>query len=147
MLGLLLRYLPEPLQRLAGPSGWGGTCRRVRKRRAQQKLKKKCLRFSLVMLVPLQSACVVESFSAISGAASLGSAYFDYKTAESSEPVLIKPPLVTYDSNFMEQAAEELERMQPPCARDVVTLNCSTITRMMLDYGELREKIKSLDKD
>ena len=99
------------------------------------------------MLVPLQSACVVESFSAISGAASLGSAYFDYKTAESSEPVLIKPPLATYDSNFMEQAAEELAHMEPPCARDVVTLNCSTITRMMLDYGELREKIKSLDKD
>ncbi len=147
MLGLLLRYLPEPLQRLAAPSGWGGTCRRVRKQRAQRKLKKKCPKLSLVIVAPLLNACVVESFSAVSGAASLGSAYFDYKTAKNSEPVLIKPPLATYDLDFMEQAADELELMRPPCARDVVTLNCSTITRMVLDYGELREKIKSLDKD
>lgn len=106
----------------------------------------KCPKLSLVIVAPLLNACVVESFSAVSGAASLGSAYFDYKTAKNSEPVLIKPPLATYDLDFMEQAADELELMRPPCARDVVTLNCSTITRMVLDYGELREKLNLLIK-
>ena len=127
----------------AYPSGWGGVCRRVRKRRKLQKRvgawKKLVL---LIALLPL-NACVVETFSAVSGVSSLGSAYFDYKTAEKSEPNLIVPPIVDYDRTFMAQAAAELEYMKPPCAADEPNSTCSVLGRMILDYGDLRAKINA----
>ena len=91
-------------------------------------------------MLPL-NACVVESFSAVSGVATLGSAYWDYKTAEKAEPNLIVPPTVEYSADFMAQAATELEYMKPPCAADAPNTLCSALGRMVLDYGNLRAKI------
>ena len=85
----------------------------------------------------------METFSAVSGVSSLGSAYFDYKTAEKSEPNLIVPPTVEYSAEFMAQAATELEYMKPPCAADQPNTTCSVLGRMVLDSGNLRAKINA----
>lgn len=35
--------------------------------------------------------------------------------------------------------------LRPACARDVVIDQCSTIKRMIIDYKELRDKIRAID--
>lgn len=87
----------------------------------------------------------METFSAVSGVSSLGSAYWDYKTAKKTEPNLIVPPTVEYSAEFMAQAAIELEYMKPPCAADQPNTTCSVLGRMVLDYGDLRAKINAAE--
>lgn len=91
-------------------------------------------------MIPL-NACVVESFSAISGVSTVASAYWDYKTAKKTEPNLIVPPTVKYSAEFLAQAATELKYMKPPCVVDTPSASCSALGRMVLDYGNLRAKI------
>ena len=83
----------------------------------------------------------MESFSAISGIGSVTSAYFDYKTSEKGEPIIVTPPVAEYSGDLMTKAAIELDFMKPPCPRDVVSDDCSAISRMIIDYGDLRAKI------
>ena len=44
-------------------------------------------------------------------------------------------------------ATRELEAMGAPCPRDFVIDNCSVAARMIIDYGDLREKIRAAKKD
>jgi hypothetical protein len=128
-------------QLLGYPTGWGGVSRRGRKRRLLKRHAKGWTKFSLVLCLLLLPGCVVETFSAVSGVGSAASAYFDWKTAEQGEPVIVTPPVAEYTSDIMEKAAQELEFMKPPCPRDHAHENCSALTRMILDYGDLRAKI------
>jgi len=57
----------------------------------------------------------------------------------------ISPTLASYDPAFQLRAAEEMAALRPACARDVVIDQCSTIKRMMIDYKELRDKIRAID--
>ena len=122
-------------------SGWGGVSRRAAKRRRSKRRVSVWTRLGLVLLALLPSACVVESFSALSGVSSITSAYFNYKTAEKGETVVVTPPVVEYSDDLMTKAADELDFMKRPCPRDVVSDDCSAISRMIIDYGDLRAKI------
>jgi len=46
-----------------------------------------------------------------------------------------------YTKSGKQQAACELEAIGAPCPRDFVVDNCSVAARMIIDYGDLREKI------
>ena len=70
-------------------------------------------------------------------------AYFDYLISEKGETVIVTPPLVDYTSEIQSRAADEFEKLGPPCARDTVTANCSAAARLLMDYGTLRDKIRA----
>ena len=91
----------------------------------------------------LLTGCVTETFSAIGAAGALGSAYFDWKAKEKGEPQIVTPPIVDYSDVVQGLAADELEQLGPPCARDVVVSDCSALARMVTDYGVLRDKIRA----
>ena len=81
--------------------------------------------------------------SVVGAGASVAGAFFDYKSAEKGEAVVVTPPLVEYSSTIRNQAAAELEFMRPPCARDIAVGDCSALSRMIIDYDALREKIRA----
>ncbi|HAY47066.1 MAG TPA: hypothetical protein DCY55_12410 [Gammaproteobacteria bacterium] len=95
----------------------------------------------------LQGGCVTAGFSAISGVAGVGSAYFDYKTMEKTEPVVVSPDVVSYSEMVQTHAADELERLGQPCPRDSVLADCSAIARMIVDYGKMRDQVRVLQPD
>ena len=83
-------------------------------------------------------------FSAVSGVASVGSAYFDYKTMEKTEPVVVSPDVVSYSEMVQAHAADELERLGQPCPRDAIIADCSALSRMILDYGRMRDQVRAV---
>ena len=90
---------------------------------------------------------MIQGFSAVSGIASVGSAYFDYKTMEKTEPVVVSPDVVLYSDTVQAHAADELERLGQPCPRDSVLADCSGLARMILDYGRMRDQVRSVQPD
>ena len=133
--------------RWQGPSGWGGVCRRVRQRRLNQKPRRGWLKWLIAASLLLLPGCLVETSSTLGAAGSLGSAYLNYQSAEKGQAVIITPPLVDYSREIQSAAAHELEAMGVPCPRDFVADDCSVPARMIIDYGDLREKIRAANKD
>ena len=127
------------------PIGLAGVSRRARKRRQLRKRVKGWKVFLIMTCLLLPTGCAVgisEGASIIgAGASSLG-AWFDYKAAEKGEPVVVTPPTVDYSQDIMGKAATELEYLKPPCPRDIALENCSAISRMIIDYADLRQKIR-----
>jgi len=99
-----------------------------------------------VLCAVLLSGCATAVSSGLSAAGSLASGYFSYKTAEKGEAVIVTPPLVDYSDAIQSTAADKLEQLGAPCPRDVVIANCSAIARMIIDYGDLRRKIRAAKK-
>ena len=99
-----------------------------------------------VLTKPL-TACVTETFSAIGAAGALGSAYFDWKAQEKGEPQIVTPDIEDYGKNVQAFAAEELSRLGPPCGRTDIVKGCSVVHRMVIDYGDLRRRIRAAEKD
>jgi len=97
----------------------------------------------IALSMTLLTGCVTESFSALSAAGSLGGAALNYLAAEKGKPVIVAPPIVDYADAVQDLAADELERLGPPCARDTVIADCSALARMVTDYGVLRDKIRA----
>ncbi len=85
-------------------------------------------------------------FSAISGVAGVGSAYFDYKTMEKTEPIVVSPDVVAYSEAVQSRAADELEGLGQPCPRDSVLAGCSALARMILDFGRMRDQVRTVKK-
>ena len=141
MLGLLLR----DVQRLPPlpPSSWRGHCRKPSK--GQLSRRRVSVWTLLVMtgllIIPLSGCATV--VGSVGAAASVTGAYFDYLTSEKGEAVIVTPPIVDYTSEIQVRAADEFERLGPPCARDTVTENCSAVARFVMDYGTLRDKIRA----
>ena len=141
MLGLLLR----DVQRLPPlpPSSWRGHCRKPSK--GQLSRRRVSVWTLLVMtgllIIPLSGCATV--VGSVGAAASVTGAYFDYLTSEKGEAVIVTPPIVDYTSEIQVRAADEFERLGPPCARDTVTQNCSAAARFIMDYGTLRDKIRA----
>lgn len=125
------------------PSSWRGHCLKQSKR---QPLKRRVsvwmLLVTSLLIIPL-SGCVTAVGSSIGAAASVTGAYFDFLTSEKGEAVIVTPPIVDYTSEIQVRAADEFERLGPPCARDTVSENCSAIARFVMDYGTLRDKIRA----
>ena len=81
--------------------------------------------------------------SGVGAAASVTGAYFDYLASEKGEAVVVTPPLTEYAPEIMSRAADEFEKLGPPCARDTIVANCSAAARLIMDYGTLRDKIRA----
>ena len=98
-----------------------------------------------LLVMPL-SGCVTAIGSGISATASVAGAYFDWKTSEKGDPVIVTPPIVEYSKDIQSKAADELDKLSHACPRDVVTPDCSALSRMIADYGTLRQKIRAAQK-
>lgn len=59
----------------------------------------------------------------------------------------VSPDLAAYSREFQAKASGEMVALRPACARDVVLDQCSAIARMVIDYKELRDKIRALRSD
>lgn len=57
---------------------------------------------------------------------------------------LVAPTIPNYAAEVQARAAEELDRLGPPCPRDRITPGCSAVRLMMDDYGELRARIRAV---
>ena len=99
-----------------------------------------------MLTIPL-TGCVTEVFSGVSVAGSIGSAYFNYLDKEKGEPVIVTADLEDYNEGVQALAADELGRLRPPCARDGVAKDCSVVHRMIIDYGDLRRRIRAAKDD
>jgi hypothetical protein len=44
-------------------------------------------------------------------------------------------------------AADELDRLGPPCGRTDIVKDCSVVHRMVIDYGDLRRRIRVAKDD
>ena len=84
----------------------------------------------------------METLSIHGAAGSLGRAYLSYQSVEKGRAVIITPLLVDYSREIQSAAAHGLEAMGVPCPRDIVVDNCSVAVRMIIDYGDFREKIR-----
>jgi hypothetical protein len=146
MFGLLwvdAQRLPRPP---LPPSGWRGNSLKRNSGRPWRKRASVWILLAIILLLVLPlSACVTltSSASIIGAGASTVGAYFDYLTSEKGEAVIVTPPLVDYTSEIQDRAADEFEKLGPPCARDTVTANCSAAARFIMDYGTLRDKIRA----
>jgi len=144
--GLLVRCLPPSRQLQQGPTSWRGKSltRSGRKRsRVRAFVWTVCVS---VICAGLLSGCVTAVSSGLGAFGSLASGYFSYKTAKKGAAVIVTPPLVEYSNAIQTTAADKLEQLGQPCARDVVVGNCSAIARMIIDYGDLRQKIRAAKK-
>ena len=69
--------------------------------------------------------------------------YFDFPSSEKGEAVVVTPPLTEYTPEIMSRAADEFEKLGPPCARDTIVADCSAAARLIMDYDTLRDKIRA----
>ena len=99
-----------------------------------------------MLTIPL-TACVTETFSALGAAGSLGSAYFNYMAKEKGEPQIGAPDIEDYNDGVQALAADELDRLGPPCGRTDIVKDCSVVHRMVIDYGDLRRRIRAAKAD
>ena len=142
MLGLYWRdaqRLPSPP---LPPSSWRGHSLRRSNAKPLKRRVSVWIAFLIICLIPL-SGCVTVASSVISAGATAVGAYWDYKGVEKGEAVIVTPPIVDYTSEIQTRAADEFEKLGPPCARDTVTENCSAVARFIMDYGTLRDKIRA----
>lgn len=144
MFGLLLRDAQRLPQPLLPPSSWRGHMLKRSAPRTPRALKIACLALLLaICLAPLGGCVVTPIFSAASAVAGSASAYFDWKTSEASEPIVVAPDLVDYTAAVQDRAADELERLGKPCPADTVIADCSAVARFVLDYGRMREQVRA----
>lgn len=86
--------------------------------------------------------------SVVGAGASAVGAYWDYRGAEKGEPVIVTPPLEEYATAVQSAAAAEMASLPGPCPRDkVVVRGCSVMKRMVIDYGDLRRRIRAAKKN
>lgn len=143
MVGLLWRDAQRLSSPPLPPSSWRGkSFRRSNVKPSKRRVSVWMLLFIMICLIPL-SGCVTVASSVVGAGASAVGAYFDYKSVEKGEAVIVTPPIVDYTSEIQTRAADEFEKLGPPCARDTVTENCSAVARFVMDYGTLRDKIRA----
>ena len=77
------------------------------------------------------------------GASAVG-AYYDYKGAEKGEPVIVTPLIEGYSEELQNAAAAEMKAISGPYSRDTVNVtDCSAVKRMVIDDGDLRQRIRA----
>ena len=71
-------------------------------------------------------------------------AYWDYRGAKKGEPVIVTPPIETYSKELQDAAAAEMRAIPGPCPRDTANVSdCSALKRLVIDYGDLRQRIRA----
>lgn len=144
MSGLLYGRVLESAPRWQAPSSWGGVGRRVRRRRLYLKRKHAWQIFVIALILLVPTGCVTVASSVVGAGASAVGAYWDYRGAEKGEPVIVTPPLEEYATAVQSAAAAEMASLPGPCPRDkVVVRGCSVMKRMVIDYGDLRRRIRA----
>ena len=103
--------------------------------------------FAIAALTIPMTGCVTETFSALGAAGSLGTAYFGYLAKEKGEPVVVTPNIEDYSEGVQALAADELRHLGPPCDRTKAVEGCSSVHRMVIDYGDLRRRIRAAKDD
>lgn len=143
MLGRLFwdaQRLPQPP---LPPSSWRGIARKQSAPKTPRALKIACLVLLLAICLAPLGGCVTSGFSAASAVAGTASAYFDWKTSEASEPIVVAPDVVDYTAAVQDRAADELDLLGRPCPADTVIADCSAVARFVLDYGRMRDQVRA----
>ena len=92
----------------------------------------------------MPKGCLTAASSVVGAGASAVGAYFDYKGAEKGEPVIVTPPIENYSKELQAAAAVDMKAIPDPCPRDTVNVtDCSAVKRMLIDYGDLRQRIRA----
>ena len=122
----------------------GGVSCRIRTRRLHQRrrLSWRIIAIALILLLP--TGCVTVASSVVGAGASAVGAYYDYKGAEKGEPVIVTPPIENYSKELQAAAAVDMKAIPDPCPRDTVNVSgCSALKRLVIDYGDLRQRIRA----
>lgn len=135
---------PEVSRSLSAPSSWRGRSLKASREKPWRKRASAWMLLAVIslLIIPL-SGCVTVASSLLSAGGSVASGYFGWLTSEKGEAVIVTPPIVEYDVEVQDRAADEFEKLGPPCARDTIIGNCSAAARLLMDYGTLREKIRA----
>ena len=97
---------------------------------------------ALIRLLP--TSCLTAASSVLGAGASAVGAYWDYRSAEQGETVIVTPPIETYSRELQAGAAAEMKAIPSPCPRDTVNVgDCSALKRLVIDYGDLRQRIRA----
>ena len=108
----------------------------------RRRLAWRSIAIALILLLP--TGCVTVASSVVSAGAAAVGAYFDYKGADKGEPTLVTPPIEAYSTELQDAAAAEMKALNGPCPRDTVNVvNCSAVKRMVIDYGDLRQRMRA----
>lgn len=137
------QLLPEVSRSLSAPSSWRGRSLKANHEKPWRKRVSAWMLLAVIslLIIPLSGCATI--VSSVGAAASVTGAYFDYLTSEKGEAVIVTPPIVEYDAKVQDRAADEFEKLGPPCARDTIIADCSAAARLIMDYGTLREKIRA----
>ena len=82
--------------------------------------------------------------SVVGAGASAVGAYWDYRGAEKGEPVIVTPPIEDYSKELQDAAAAEMKAIPGPCSRDTMNFSdCSALKRLVIDYADLRQRIRA----
>lgn len=60
--------------------------------------------------------------------------------------LILTPDILPYSEGVQEHAADELQKLGPPCPRDAVFGGCSAISRFVIDYRYMRQQTRKLRK-
>lgn len=69
--------------------------------------------------------------------------YWSYKGATKGEPVIVTPPNEVFSKDVQAAAAVDMKALAGPCTRDTVVGDCSVLKRLVIDYGDLRQRIRA----
>ena len=108
----------------------------------RRRLAWRSIAIAFILLLP--TGCLTVASSVVSAGATAVGAYFDYKGAEKGEPVIVTPPIEAYSKELRDAAAAEMKALNGPCPRDTVNVSgCSALKRLVIDYGDLRQRIRA----
>lgn len=128
---------------LSPPSSWRGVSAKPLIKKPLWRRKSAWTVLLLILSLTLLNACVTAISSVAGAGASMTGAYFDYLTSEKTDPIIVTPRLENYSDEFQALAANELGSRNAPCSRDVIVVGCSAISRLVMDYGTLRKRIRA----
>ena len=99
---------------------------------------------AIALILRLPTGCLTAASSVVGASASAVGAYWDYRGAEKGEPVIVTPPIEGYSKELQDAAAAEMKSLNGPCPRDTVNVSdCSALKRLVIDYGDLRQRIRA----
>lgn len=113
-------------------------------RRLHQKPRLAWRSIAIALILLLPTGCLTAATSVVGAGASAVGAYWDYRGAKKGEPVIVTPPIEAYSKELQAAAAAEMKAIPGPCPRDTVNVSdCSALKRLVIDYGDLRQRIRA----
>ena len=110
----------------------------MRRLHQRPRLAWRSIAIAAILLLP--TGCLTAATSVVGAGASA----WDYRGAEKGEPVIVTPPIEDYSKELQDAAAAEMKAIPGPCPRDTVNVSdCSALKRLVIDYGDLRQRIRA----